>query len=74
MTAHHRVVTIGIRRLPEGVWLATSDMVPGLAVEADTREDAAALAPALARDLLDMMDPPAAEGVRFAVVFDPIAT
>lgn len=50
-----RVATIRVtvRRLPEGVWLATSDDLPGLIVETGTREEAIDLSPELALELLD---------------------
>lgn len=60
MTANARtvatqgVITIVVRPLPEGVWLATSEDVPGLVVEADTREQAMDLARVLALDLLEL--------------------
>ena len=44
-------VTVVVRRLPEGVWLATSDDLPGLIVETDTREEAIDLSPELALEL-----------------------
>jgi len=61
---------IGVRHLPEGVWLSTSDAIPGLIVETETRDAAVDLAPALARDLLAEMGRPAPEAVRFAFVFE----
>ena len=45
-------ITVVVRRLPEGVWLATSDDLPGLIVETETREEAIDLSPALALELL----------------------
>jgi hypothetical protein len=45
-------ITVVVRRLPEGVWLATSDDLPGLIVETDTREQAIDLSPQLALELL----------------------
>ena len=45
-------ITVVVRRLPEGVWLATSDDLPGLIVETDTREEAIDLSPELALELL----------------------
>ena len=45
-------ITVVVRRLPEGVWLATSDDLPGLIVETGTREEAIDLVPELALDLL----------------------
>ena len=46
-------ITVVVRRLPEGVWLATSDDLPGLIVETETREEAIDLSPELALELLD---------------------
>jgi Domain of unknown function (DUF1902) len=40
--------------LPEGVFLATSDQVPGLTVECDTREEVLATAPEIAIELLEI--------------------
>jgi predicted RNase H-like HicB family nuclease len=45
-------ITVVVRRLPEGVWLATSDDLPGLIVETDTREEAINLSRELAFELL----------------------
>jgi predicted RNase H-like HicB family nuclease len=52
--ASQDVITIIVRQLPEGVWLATSEDVPGLIVEADTRDEAIDLARSLALDLLEL--------------------
>jgi hypothetical protein len=49
MTATH--VTIKSKQLPEGVFLATSDDVPGLAVECNTREEIVATASMTYREL-----------------------
>ena len=46
-------ITVVVRRLPEGVWLATSDDLPGLVVETETREEAIDLSPELALELLN---------------------
>ena len=48
-----RTITVVVRRLPEGVWLATSDDLPGLIVETETREEAIDLSPELALELLN---------------------
>ena len=45
-------LTIRITRLPEGVWLAKSDDIPGLIVETDTRDKTIDLARDLAVELL----------------------
>lgn len=47
-------IPIVVERLPEGVYLATSDRVPGLTVECDTPEETAAAAQDVALDLLEM--------------------
>ena len=47
------IVTVVVRRLPEGVWLATSDDLPGLIIETGTREEAIDLSPELASELLE---------------------
>jgi predicted RNase H-like HicB family nuclease len=41
-----------VRRLPEGVWLATSDDIPGLFVEGDTDAEAREEALKWAKELL----------------------
>jgi predicted RNase H-like HicB family nuclease len=46
-------ITVVVRRLPEGVWLATSDDLPGLIVETETREEAIDLSRELALQLLE---------------------
>ncbi len=48
----HDHITLSIRRLPEGVYLATSDDVPGLTVECETRDEAEAAARAIAVELV----------------------
>jgi predicted RNase H-like HicB family nuclease len=52
MTTTH--VTIRVKRLPEGVFLATSDDVPGLTVECETRDEIIAAAPEIALELLEI--------------------
>jgi hypothetical protein len=47
-------VTIKVKQLPEGVFLATSDDVPGLTVECDTRHEIIATAPEIALELLEI--------------------
>jgi predicted RNase H-like HicB family nuclease len=47
-------VTIRVKQLPEGVFLATSDEVPGLTVECDTRDEIIATAPEIAFELLEI--------------------
>ncbi len=53
--AHTKVphIEISVRRLPEGIYLATSPDVPGLTVEADSREEAEKIAPEVALDLIE---------------------
>ncbi len=46
-------IALNIRHLPEGVYLATSDDLPGLTVECDSREEAEAAARAIALDLIE---------------------
>jgi predicted RNase H-like HicB family nuclease len=46
-------ISLSIRRLPEGVYLATSEDVPGLTVECETREETEAAARAIAVELLE---------------------
>jgi len=53
MTTAH--VTIRVKQLPEGVFLATSEEVPGLTVECgDTRDEIIATAPEIALELLEI--------------------
>jgi len=47
-------IPIVIERLPEGVYLGTSEKVPGLTVECDTPEETAVAAQDVALDLLEM--------------------
>ncbi len=46
-------IALSIRRLPEGVYLATSNDVPGLVVECDTREETEAAAREIAIELIE---------------------
>jgi predicted RNase H-like HicB family nuclease len=52
MTTTH--VTMRVKQLREGVFLATSDEVPGLTVECDTRDEIMATAPEIALELLEI--------------------
>jgi predicted RNase H-like HicB family nuclease len=52
MTTTH--VTIRVNQLPEGVFLVTSEEVPGLTVECDTRDEIIATAPEIALELLEI--------------------
>ena len=47
-----RLFTIALARQPEGVWLATSDDIPGLSVEGDTAEEVREEAFSWGRELL----------------------
>jgi hypothetical protein len=62
-------ITVVVRKLPEGVWLATSDDLPGLIVETETRDQAIDLSPQLALELLDDEERAAAGLPRFVFVF-----
>ncbi len=46
-------VSILVERLPEGIYLGTSEQVPGLTVECDTAEETARAAQEVALDLLE---------------------
>jgi hypothetical protein len=46
-------IPILVQRLPEGVYLGTSEEVPGLTVECDTAEETAVAAQDVAIDLLE---------------------
>ena len=52
MTTTH--VTIRVKELREGVFLATSEEVPGLTVECETRDEIIATAPEIALELLEV--------------------
>ena len=67
MNSLDAVVNISVRRLPEGVWLATSDDLPGLVVETDTRDEAINLSRELAIELMELQGNP--ERFRFAFLF-----
>ena len=47
-------VTIKVKQLPEGAFLATNDNVPGLTVECETRDEIIATAPEIALELLEI--------------------
>jgi predicted RNase H-like HicB family nuclease len=64
-------VEIHVERLPEGVYLATSRDVPGLTVEAETREEAQRIAPIIAIDLIEAeRGSPLRERPGFTFTFD----
>lgn len=46
------LIRVRIEKLPEGVWLATSDDLPGLVVEAATREELIDTVPQVAQELI----------------------
>jgi len=48
-------LTLEIEQLPEGPFLGTSSDLPGLIVQADTAEEVIRLAPAITRDLVEVM-------------------
>jgi hypothetical protein len=52
MTATH--VTIRVKQLPEGIFLATSEEVPGLTVECETRDEIIVTAREIALELLEV--------------------
>lgn len=71
-TLNRSVITIIVNHLPEGVWLAYSDDLPGLIVETDTREEIISLARDLALELMELRG----EGLdscnrQFAFIFPP---
>lgn len=47
------LLRVRIEHLPEDVWLATSNDLPGLVVEAPTRDELIAIAPAVAQTLIE---------------------
>jgi hypothetical protein len=47
-------ISILVQRLPEGIYLGTSETIPGLTVECDTAEETASAAQDVAIDLLEM--------------------
>ncbi len=64
-------IEIHVQQLPEGVYLATSRDVPGLTVEAGTREEAQRIAPEVALDLIEEERGGAlAERPKFTFIFD----
>jgi len=48
-------ITLDIEQLEEGPYLGTSPNLPGLIVQADSPEKVIALAPDIARDLIQVM-------------------
>ena len=49
-----RIINLSIERLPEGVWLATSEDVQGLVVQADNLTDLVAWSREIAHDLIEL--------------------
>jgi len=48
-------ITLEIERLEEGPYLGTSPDLPGLIVQGTSPEEVVSLAPAIARDLIEVM-------------------
>jgi len=48
-------ITLKVERLAEGPYLGTSPDLPGLIVQAQSAEEIIALAPDIARDLIEVM-------------------
>ena len=48
-------ITLEIQQLPEGLYLGTSPELPGLIVQAETADEVISLAPAIAKDLIEVM-------------------
>ena len=72
-TTRSSPVSISVRPLPEGVWLAVSDRLPGLIVETDTREEAIDLAREMALELMELHgERPDHNNQQFAFIFDQI--
>lgn len=59
-----RIVNLHIERLPEGVYLATSDDVPGLVAQGRTVNETLEIARDVARKLLEARGEPSAPRVR----------
>jgi hypothetical protein len=69
-TASSNTIAITVRQLPEGVWLAFSDDLPGLIVETDTRDETIDLARDMALDLIELRgDLPDRRNQQFAFIF-----
>jgi hypothetical protein len=62
---------ITVVHLPEGVWLAYSDSLPGLIVETDTRDEAINLSRDMAIELMEMRgEKPDRQRQHFAFIFE----
>jgi predicted RNase H-like HicB family nuclease len=69
-TSEKPAIAISIHHLPENVWLARSDDLPGLIVETDTRDEAIDLARDMALDLIELQGGrPDRKHQKFAFVF-----
>ena len=69
-TTESAAIAITVRQLPEGVWLAFSDDLPGLIVETDTRDEAIDLATDMALELMELRGKqPDRRNQKFAFVF-----
>jgi len=68
-----RIIRIQLERLPEGVYLATSDDVQGLVAQGRTVTGTLEIAPDVARKLLESQASPDAPGEEIAQQFsDPL--
>jgi predicted RNase H-like HicB family nuclease len=65
-----RKIAVTVKRLPENVYLAVSEDVPGMVVEGKTRDEVADEAKNVARNLLDLVgDHVLEEDLSFIFVF-----
>jgi predicted RNase H-like HicB family nuclease len=69
--AMERVINLHIERLPEGVYLGTSEDVPGLVAQGDTVAETIEIARDLARIIFELREE-AGEGVRAPAVGESI--
>ena len=56
IVAHERIVRLHITRLPEGVYLATSDDIQGLVAQGRTVSETVEIARDVARKLIEAQD------------------
>ncbi len=54
LSSKSEALTVTVRELPEGVFLGTSDDLPGLIIEADTRDELIDIARSMAAELLEL--------------------
>ena len=64
------VLTIRVRQLPEGVYLATSEDLPGLIVETDTRDQIVGEARLVTAELLELDGHERPRSSRLSFIFD----